>query len=235
MSYFHIFGSIYYILNDHEHLGKFDVKSNIDVFLGYSTNSKAYRIYNMRTQTIMESVNVVIDDSCDFSEFSNEENISGLIEEIGDEIATDQSVVTPSKTGSGPNKSVATATTPETGIVKPVATETIQEVDSRKSKGKSMNVLIDPIRKEPSSRIKKNHPSDLIIGDPNEGMVTRKKFINHIKYVCFVSLYELKNVKEIILDEFWIKAMHEELEQFSRNNVWNLVHRPKNTNVIGTK
>ena len=29
--------------------------------------------------------------------------------------------------------------------------------------------------------------------------------------------------------------MHEELEQFSRNNVWDFVPKPKNTNIIGTK
>ena len=75
----------------------------------------------------------------------------------------------------------------------------------------------------------------MIIGDPNEGIVTMKRFVNHVKYVCFVSLCEPKNVKEALLDEFWIKAMHEELEQFSRNNVWNLVPRLENTNVIGTK
>ena len=44
-----------------------------------------------------------------------------------------------------------------------------------------------------------------------------------------------KNGKEAFVDEFWIKAMYEELEQFSRNNVWNIVPRPENTNVIGTK
>ena len=94
--------------------------------------------------------------------------------------------------------------------MKPVATEAVQEVDSRKSKGESMDVLIDSIRKEPSSRIKKNHPSDMIIRDPND-MVTRKWYINHVKYTCFVSLCEPKNMKEAILDEFWIKAMREEL------------------------
>ena len=66
VSYFHIFDSICYILNDGEHLGKFDAKSDACVFLGYSTNSKVYRVYNMRIQTIMESTNVVIDNSCDF-------------------------------------------------------------------------------------------------------------------------------------------------------------------------
>ena len=41
VSYFHIFGSICYILNDREHLGKFDFKSDTGVFLGYSNNSKS--------------------------------------------------------------------------------------------------------------------------------------------------------------------------------------------------
>ena len=85
-------------------------------------------------------------------------------------------------------------------------------MDSKKYKGVSIDVLIDSIRKEQSSRIKKNHPLDSIIRDPNEGMVTRKRYVNHVKYVCFVFLCEPKNVKEALLDEFWIKAMHEELE-----------------------
>ena len=69
VNYFLIFGSICCILNDREHLGKFDSKSDTSVFLGYSNNSKAYHVFNMRTQTVMESANVVIDDSCDFLSF----------------------------------------------------------------------------------------------------------------------------------------------------------------------
>ena len=63
MGYFYIFGSICYILNDREYLGKFDTKSDTSVFLNYSTNRKVYHVYNMRTQTIIKSTNVVIDDS----------------------------------------------------------------------------------------------------------------------------------------------------------------------------
>ena len=126
----------------------------------------------------MESTNVFIDDSCDFSEFPKENAISILIEETGDETATDQPVATPNKTWSGPSESNATTDLPETSTVKPIATKTNQEVDSRKSKGVSTDVLTDPIRKEALSKIKKNHPSDLIIGDSNEGMVTRKRYVN---------------------------------------------------------
>jgi hypothetical protein len=36
-------------------------------------------------------------------------------------------------------------------------------------------------------------------------------------------------------DVDWVNAMHEELNNFIRNQVWELVERPKNHNVIGTK
>jgi hypothetical protein len=52
---------------------------------------------------------------------------------------------------------------------------------------------------------------------------------------CFVSKIEPKNVKEALTDEFWINAMQEELNDFKRNEVWDLVPRPKGVNVIGTK
>jgi hypothetical protein len=50
-----------------------------------------------------------------------------------------------------------------------------------------------------------------------------------------VSKIEPKNVKEALADEFWIEAMQEELNQFKRSDVWDLVPRPEGVNVIGTK
>ena len=43
-------------------MGKFDSQSDEGVFLGYSINSRAYRVFNLHTLTMMEYVNVVIDD-----------------------------------------------------------------------------------------------------------------------------------------------------------------------------
>ncbi|KAJ9557809.1 hypothetical protein OSB04_012423 [Centaurea solstitialis] len=57
-----IFGCNCYILNDRDDLGKFDPKADESIFIGYSPHSKAYRVYNKRSQTILESTNV------DFSE-----------------------------------------------------------------------------------------------------------------------------------------------------------------------
>ena len=58
-----MFGSKCYILNDRENLGKFDAKSDEDIFLGYFTTSQVYRVFNKRTKTVMESINVKIDDA----------------------------------------------------------------------------------------------------------------------------------------------------------------------------
>jgi hypothetical protein len=43
------------------------------------------------------------------------------------------------------------------------------------------------------------------------------------------------NFEEANKDELWNKAMDEELDQIEKNETWELVPRPKNKNVIGTK
>jgi len=62
VKYFHVFGSKCYILADRDYRRKIDPKSDEGIFLGYSTNNRAYRVYNNRTRVFMESINVVIDD-----------------------------------------------------------------------------------------------------------------------------------------------------------------------------
>ena len=62
MKYFRIFRNECYILRDRENLEKFNAKSDKGIFLGYSTSSKAYRIYNLGTKTVMRSTNMVIND-----------------------------------------------------------------------------------------------------------------------------------------------------------------------------
>ena len=77
--------------------------------------------------------------------------------------------------------------------------------------------------KGPSTRIQKMHPQDNIIGSPSEGVQTRSRKL--IANACFISKVEPKNVKEVLLDEYWINVTQEELTQFIRNEVWNLVPR----------
>ncbi|GJR36249.1 ribonuclease H-like domain-containing protein [Tanacetum coccineum] len=63
------FGCSVTILNTIDHLGKFDGKSDEGFFIGYSTNSKAFIVFNSRTRIVEENLHV------QFSE--NTPNITG--------------------------------------------------------------------------------------------------------------------------------------------------------------
>jgi hypothetical protein len=58
---------------------------------------------------------------------------------------------------------------------------------------------------------------------------------NQVSYSCYLAQTESKKVDEALQDESWITTMHEELHQFTRNDVWTLVPRSADHNVIGTK
>ncbi|GKC29075.1 retrovirus-related pol polyprotein from transposon TNT 1-94, partial [Tanacetum coccineum] len=62
ISFLHVFGALCYPKNDHENIRKLGAKGDIDFFIGYSANSCAYRVYNRRTNKIMETMNVTFDE-----------------------------------------------------------------------------------------------------------------------------------------------------------------------------
>ncbi|GJX78428.1 retrovirus-related pol polyprotein from transposon TNT 1-94 [Tanacetum coccineum] len=51
-----------YPKNDRKDIGKLGAKGDIGFFIGYSTTSCAYRVYNRRTRKIMETINVTFDE-----------------------------------------------------------------------------------------------------------------------------------------------------------------------------
>ncbi|RVW95452.1 hypothetical protein CK203_028682 [Vitis vinifera] len=63
ISYFKVFGCKCFILNTKDNLGKFDAKSDVGIFLGYSTSSKAFRVFNKRTMVVEESIHVIFYES----------------------------------------------------------------------------------------------------------------------------------------------------------------------------
>ena len=67
------------------------------------------------------------------------------------------------------------------------------------------------------------------------GVRTRSSTQNFFNHVAFISNIEPKNVDDALKDDYWILAMQEELNQFERSNVWDLVPRPSNCSIIGTK
>ena len=76
---------------------------------------------------------------------------------------------------------------------------------------------------------------DTIIGDISRGVQTRSRLASFCEHFSFVSSIEPKKIEEALMDVDWVNKMQEELNNFTRNQVCDLVKRPKGYNVIGTK
>nr|GFB67957.1 retrovirus-related Pol polyprotein from transposon TNT 1-94 [Tanacetum cinerariifolium] len=62
ISFLYVSGALSYPKNDREDIGKLGAKGDIGFFIGYFADSCAYRIFNRRTKTIMETMNVSFDE-----------------------------------------------------------------------------------------------------------------------------------------------------------------------------
>ena len=112
--------------------------------------------------------------------------------------------------------------------------ERIQEQVETSTTPKPQSTLTSLV-KGPSARVKLNLPVTNILGSFNDNMHLRSKALNVITHFCYLSQVEPKKVDEALKDADWINSMHEELHQFIQNDVWELVSRPKDVNVISTK
>nr|GEZ38352.1 uncharacterized mitochondrial protein AtMg00810-like [Tanacetum cinerariifolium] len=84
----------------------------------------------------------------------------------------------------------------------------------------------------------KDHPLEQVIGNPSQSVRTRRQLESDAEMCIFaltVSRTEPKNIKEAMANSAWIESMQEELHQFNRLDVWELVDRPLCTNVINLK
>nr|GEZ68028.1 retrovirus-related Pol polyprotein from transposon TNT 1-94 [Tanacetum cinerariifolium] len=62
LSFFHVFGALCYLTNDSENLGKLQPKADIGMFIGYTPTKKAFRIYNLHTRRIVETIHIDFDE-----------------------------------------------------------------------------------------------------------------------------------------------------------------------------
>ncbi|GJU51205.1 retrovirus-related pol polyprotein from transposon TNT 1-94 [Tanacetum coccineum] len=89
-----------------------------------------------------------------------------------------------------------------------------------------------------TQRWTKDHPLEQVIGNPSQSVRTRRQLETDGEMCMFaltVSRTEPKNIKEAMADSAWIESMQEELHQFDRLDVWELVDRPLCKNVINLK
>ncbi|GJS83098.1 retrovirus-related pol polyprotein from transposon TNT 1-94 [Tanacetum coccineum] len=72
----------------------------------------------------------------------------------------------------------------------------------------------------------KDHPIANVIGDPSRSVSTRKQLENDAMWCyfdAFLTSIEPKNFKQAMIELSWIDAMQEEIHEFERLEVWELV------------
>nr|GEV50037.1 hypothetical protein [Tanacetum cinerariifolium] len=222
-----------------DQLGKFDAKSNEGIFVGYSTTSKAFRVYNIRTRKVEENLHITFlenkpmiaginsnDFTCKGTSFDAASN-SNNKHKHGPSQASE------SDNHERPNAKSSTKTV---NTARPVNTATPTHDDSPN----------DPLM----PNLEDARIFDDAYDDRDEGA---EADYNNLKTVISVSLIpstrvhkdhpkehitreiEPKNVTQALDNESWVEAMQEELLEFKLLNVWTLVDLPPGKRAIGTK
>nr|GEW62142.1 hypothetical protein [Tanacetum cinerariifolium] len=265
-------------------------KGDACIFVGYSTQSRAYKVFNKRTRVIVESIHVNFDElpqmasdhvssdpvpECQRMAFEHgslspvtqcQENVTQvdrtvtmsneldlLFSLMFDELLNGSSkVVSKSSavsTADAPNQrqqhttplNIHTTPAPTCHVPTQVPTvastknmnqaEMVEEY-AHVENDEFINIFCTPVQDRGETS------SQQVIGNPLQSVRIRRQLKLDGEMCMFaltMSQTEPKNIKEAMADFAWIELMQEELHQFDRLEVWELVDRPLCKNVINIK
>jgi len=127
----------------------------------------------------------------------------------------------------GTSKGVTAPDIPEAATALDVPTIEASEEDHNDSQ--------QVIQSRNSFKYKSSNPKDQIIGNKESPRRTRSHFRPEESALGLLSMIEPTKADEALANDGWIIAMQDELNQFKRNDVWDLVPKPEHKNIIGTK
>nr|GEV47696.1 hypothetical protein [Tanacetum cinerariifolium] len=240
LSFMRLFGCLVTILNTIDHLGEFNGKADEGFFVGYSLNSKAFKVFNNRIRIVEENLHIR------FSE--NTPNIVGTkaSDNVGQaKIETEpikDYILLPLWTADLPFSK-----DPKSLMMMDLNLQVMMEEDNELLFDPNMPALeyvsifnfsnndedndivadmnnmdttiqVSPI---PTTRIHKDYLLDQVIGDLHLATQTRQ-ISNNLE-------------EHGLLNPSWIEVMQEELLQFKLQEVWTLVDLPNRKRAICTK
>ncbi|KAJ9561604.1 LOW QUALITY PROTEIN: hypothetical protein OSB04_006764 [Centaurea solstitialis] len=262
VKFFHVFGCKCYVLNDREPIGKFNPKGDDAIFIGYSWDSVAYRVYILRSQVIVVSTNVTQDKFNEElkgkAEKSPNATITNDLEQLfhvwyEDDHDLDRASTSEPRASADNTKASADdqlEETPLSTVISGPSTSNTPSSISFPPKNSQPTILPDAsLTPVPTIfyQVIPNVFDHIPIPDSLEEInstslkllvillkVSRPKQLLTIVYSLAFKT-EPKKVSEALADPFWVEAMQDELTQFERNQVWTLVPLPNGKVAIGTK
>jgi hypothetical protein len=217
----------------HGNLDKFEFCSSDGILLGCTPHGRSYCVFNLETNTAVESYDVTFDENtpCPHDVFEcagdKEMEESIFVDERLQGVDDDEDDPLLPSTSSPEHVPAFTleAEAPQ------ATTSSTTVVEASRVKGKIISESGAP------SHIQRAHPPQQIIGNLNK-RVTRSSRLSHLSCftnTIFVVFFEPQGVGHAISDSSWVNAMHAELENFERNQVWTLVEPSRYVDIIGTK
>nr|GFC21529.1 putative ribonuclease H-like domain-containing protein [Tanacetum cinerariifolium] len=246
-------------------------KGNECIFVGYSNQSRAYRVFNKRTRVIMESIHVNFDElplmasdqtssdpvpECQTMAL-NHDSLSPANQRQANVVSKSSAVYAPNQRQQYTtllNNHTTPAPTCQVPTLEPtvISSENINQAETyaendQVADDEFINIFSNPIQDQgetstrhvdssnmytfyqryPSEhRWTKDHPLEQVIGNLSQSVRTRRQLESDAEMCMFeltVSRTKPKNIKEAMADSSWIESMQEELHQFDRLDVWELV------------
>ncbi|GJW41738.1 putative ribonuclease H-like domain-containing protein [Tanacetum coccineum] len=255
------FGCPVTILNTIDHLGKFDGKDDEGFFKGYSTNSKAFRVFNSRTRIVKENLHVIMRITLILAERDSIWlfDIDALTKSMNYKpvVAENQSNgSTGTKACDNAGKAGIETIPGKDYILLPLS---IQDLPFSSSSKDSPDAGFKPLGEEEKKDAEnRRYPTvnttgiednvvdeNIVYGcnyDPNVPELEEIVYSDNDEDVgAEADINNLdthispKKVIQALKDPSWIEAMQEELLQFKLQQVWTLVDSPNGKKVIGTK
>jgi hypothetical protein len=201
ISYFWLFGCKCYILKKGTHLYKFQSKCDEGFLLGYSLNSKTYRVYNQSSGLVEETSDVEFDETNGSQE--EQKNLDDVDNEglriamknmtIGDVKLKDEDNDDSSPRFQVLSSSCSTSHKDQVGNVE----------SNKESVHQSVNDSPSTSAQDASSQLKihnaivKDHLIDQIVGDINKGVQTRSHLVSFVNITLLFLVVKLLGLKKL--------------------------------------
>ncbi|GKA25273.1 retrovirus-related pol polyprotein from transposon TNT 1-94 [Tanacetum coccineum] len=259
LSFLHVFGSLCYPTNDSEDLGKLNAKA--DIGPGLQSMTPATTSSGLVPNPIpQQPCNPPNRDDWDrlfqpmFDEYFNPPTIVVSpvpVAAAPRAVDTTESPVSTSIDLDAPSTSIPSTQEQEHSLIISQGFEESPKTphfhddplheslhEDSTSHGSSSNVRPSHTPFEHLGRWTKDHPIANVIGDPSRSVSTRKQLETDAMWCyfdAFLTSVEPKNFKQAMTEPSWIDAMQEEIHEFERLQVWELVPCPDKVMLIKLK
>jgi hypothetical protein len=205
VSHLRPFGCKCFVLK-HANLDKFKSRYSNDILLAYTPHGRSYRVFNLETNTVVESCDVTFDETapypCDAFECAGDKEMEESIfvdEELQSFNRDEDEELLPSTSS---HKHVPTFTLE--AEVPQTTTSSTAAVEASRVEGEIISGQGAP------SHVQKAHPPQQIIGNLNERVTQsiRSAHLSCFTNTLFVALFEHRDVGHALSDSSCVNVMH---------------------------